>query len=520
MSARRAPGEPIDLPRSPRKESQWEIAIDEMSRDGRGVGYLPARVGPQREEKHFRFLVRRALPGDRVRVEVEHRRSERIECKIVEMIEPSSIRIEPRCAHFGRRDATGEGCGGCTYQSLSYRHQLRIKERIVRRLLQEADLDPGKVQPVLGQANPWRYRNTMEFSFGDTAEREFALGMHPAGYQHEIVNLNECHLQSTVVSDLVPAIRSWAMRHGVPPYINSRASGFLRTVTIREADRTGDRMVNLMTTEDDRVPLDEGNYTVPATDVVEWFADWLVDWASQRDADLTSVIWTQKRARRGEPTEWRSTTLRGASVLHEQLELPGDESLSFEIAPRAFFQTNTRQAEVLYEEVLDRAKVCGGPDGEYPASALDLYCGTGTISLVMATRVERVVGVELQEEAVANAKRNAANNGIDNASFICADVGNMLDDKTSRAERFALGTDHVPPLAIVDPPRAGLNEPARRHLIELSPTNIVYVSCNPEALARDLAALQEAGYQYGKIQPVDMFPQTYHIECVTRLSRR
>jgi len=498
-----------------------------MARDGRGVATMRALVGPQREAKHFRFLVRKAVPGDRVRAVVDGRRGEQVDASVAEYLESSPMRIEPRCRHFGRRQVDGEGCGGCTYQSLSYRHQLTIKERIVRRLFDRKGLDPGIVLPVAGQDEPWCYRNTMEFSFGDTADRAFALGLHPSGYKHEIVNLDECHLQSPYVSALLPAVRAWAQRRGVSPYLNSQDTGFLRTLTIREGKRTGERLVELMTTHAERVELQDGGHSVPARDVARWFADWLSDWSDDRDAEVTSIVWTRKHAERGEPTRWESEPIVGEGVFHEALELPGGVRRQFEIGPRAFFQTNTEQAERLYAEILARTDpeqdgtgVPSNPVG----SAVDLYCGTGTISVVLAPFFERVVGVELREEAVVNARRNASFNEVENVEFVQADVAKIPDriDADSSEDVPAVlqpGSDERPSLVVIDPPRAGLSDHAHDYLQRLDPERVIYVSCHPESFAEDLAELTEVGFRVGDVQPIDMFPQTYHIECVTTLRR-
>jgi 23S rRNA (uracil1939-C5)-methyltransferase len=500
--------ERIELPRSPRPGSTWEVTIDELSVDGRGVAHFPAYVGPQREEKDFRFLVRKAVPGDELEVLVERRRGDRIDARIEEVQAESPMRIEPRCRHFGRREVSGEGCGGCTMQSLSYRHQLAAKEKTVKTLVGRAGLDPGRVLPVEGQEEPWYYRNNMEFSFGDTDEREFALGMYPTGYHFEILNLEECYLQSEFVSELLPAARQWARERGLAPYLDSSNEGFLRSITVREGKRTGERLVDLLTTHHETAHR-EGE-EVPARQIAEAFADWVVDWADRRGEPVTSVYWTQKKAIRGETTEWFDHHLYGKPVLEEELHLPGQEVLGFEIDPRAFFQTNTLQAEELYAEVLDRS---GLLEEEAEGTVLDLYCGTGTIALCMAPYAERVVGVEMQPDAVANARKNAETNEITNARFFEGDVGEVLG-----TEDFAEAAPEVD-LVVVDPPRAGLQPEALEHVVSVDAPRVVYVSCNPESLSRDLATLTDQAYQLRSIQPVDMFPHTYHIECVALLER-
>jgi len=504
------PGEErVELPRSPRSGTTWELEVEELAPDARGVARLPALVGPQREPKNFRFRIRKAVPGDTVEATVERRRGERIDARMDRLVEASPDRVEPRCRHFGRRELADEGCGGCSLQSLPYAHQLAAKERAVKSFLIERGVETAAVEPIVGQDEPWRYRNKMEFSFGDTAEREFALGLHPRGYRHEIVNLGECFLQSEFTSEFVPAVRAWARDLGLEPYLNSRDEGFLRTMTVREGKRTGERLVDLMTTHDEETEM-EGD-RVPAREVAEAFAGFVEAFAADRSAEVTSVYWTQKRAIQGQPTEWIGHRMAGKEVLEEQLHLPGGETLTFEIGPRAFFQPNTRQAERLYREVLERAGLIGA--GGEPRSALDLYCGTGTIALALAPYADRVAGVEMQADAVENARRNAEDNGIEHATFFTGDVADVLE-----SDRFREAFDAVD-LVVVDPPRAGLQPDARDQVDGAGAPGLVYVSCNPEALARDLDDLVDRGYQIEKIQPIDMFPQTYHVECVAELVR-
>ncbi len=496
------------LPHSPRSNETFEIEVSGLSLEGEGTASFPARVGPQKEPKDFVFYVRKAIPGDKVRVLVETRRKRRIICRIDEILEPSGMRTEPRCKHFGRRELPGEGCGGCTLQNLSYRHQLASKESTVKRLIKQAGLDPGWVRPVIGQDDPWYYRNKMEFSFGDTVNREFALGFYPKGYRYEVLNLDECYLESEFAAVLLGDIRAWAVQNGLAPYINKNNDGFLRTLTIREGKRTGERMVELMTTHAEEAFFD-GEF-VAAEAVAKSFLEAVRESADTHGEEVTSVYWTQKRAIKGEPTRFIEYHLDGATLLREQMHLPGDMVLDFDIHPRAFFQPNTLQAEVLYGQVLEKT---GLLDQAADHTVLDLYCGTGTIGISMAPYADKVVGIEMQPDAVENARENARTNGIENIEFFVGDVGEVLE-----TDAFAEAANAVD-LVVVDPPRAGLLPDARAHLAAIDAPRLVYVSCNPTALARDLRDLREAGWTVDSIQPVDMFPHTYHIENVALLQK-
>jgi 23S rRNA (uracil1939-C5)-methyltransferase len=493
------------------------IHIEELDLRGRGIGRLEALVGPQDEFKRFRFRVRKAIPGDEVRVVVEKRRGERIDAHIDEIVSPSPMRKTPRCRHFGLREKPGEGCGGCTFQSLSYRHQLACKEKMVKRVVDHHGLDPGVVAPVVGCETPWFYRNNMEFTFGKSGEGEYALGMFPQGYHYELVNLEECYLQSEFVSEFIPAFRRWAQKRGIKPYINESDTGFARLLKIREGKRTGERLIEWVTTDDSEASLNGSLH--PAGDVVDAALQFIRGFASDFEEDsassVTSIYWTQKHVQKGEPTTWDEKHLWGNTHLTEQLHLPGDHRLEFAIHPRAFFQTNTFQAEVLYAHVLKAAGLHPEIDDRRdPSSILDLYCGTGTISLCLAPYAESVVGVERQRDAVEDARRNARHNDLGNVRFLEGDVGDVLGQEGEWA-----GKDFD--LVVVDPPRGGLQENAMEQLVELEPDDLVYVSCNPDSLADNVVELRDRlGYRVRGIQPIDMFPQTDHIEAVTRLTRR
>jgi 23S rRNA (uracil1939-C5)-methyltransferase len=491
----------------------FELVIEGLSSQGLGTASKLCVVGPQKEPKDYTFEVRKAVPGDRVRVEVETRRRRTITAHIDEILQPSSMRIDSRCKHFGQREISGEGCGGCTLQLLSYRHQLASKERMIAKLMQAHDLDPGHVLPIIGMDEPWYYRNKMEFSFGDTDQREFALGLYPKGYRYEVLNLDECLLESEFVSDLLPKIRQWAIDLGLEPFQNRGRDGFVRTVTIREGKRTGERMVELTTTHEETAMC--GGELVAADEIAQMFCDFVVKTTAQMGGEVTSIYWTQQRAVRGEPTRFIEHHLHGNPVLVEQMHLPGDQVLSFEVHPRAFFQPNTLQAEVLYAQVLEKTGLQSDLTNKEQAKArvLDLYCGTGTIGLCMAPFAEHVTGIEREPNAVENARQNAQNNGIDNVSFFAGDVGTVLQQDDFKATAGAVD------IVVVDPPRAGLLPEAKAQLKEIDAPTLVYVSCNPEALARDLAELQIFGYEIETIQPVDMFPHTYHVENVALLKK-
>ncbi len=502
------PTEPMKLPRGPRTGDKLPVAIDTIAPGGVGIGSLSALVGPQADARTYRVEVRKAVPGDVVMAHVEDGRKSRIKASIDHLITPSPMRKPARCQHFGLRHEPGKGCGGCTLQSVDYRHQLLIKERMVKHLMQRAGVDPGLVAPTLGCDDPWFYRNKMEFSFGDDGARQFALGLHPSGYRHDVLNLRECYLQSEASARLVRVMSDWSAEAGLEPFHGNTNLGFLRTLTVRESERTGERLINITTTDDPEAMYRGALH--PARDIVVAMADALIQLAAQQDVTLTSIVWTRHRAVRGERTSFHEEVLLGDGLLREVMLLHGERALRFEIHPRAFFQPNTRQAERLYNQVLEHVSEAGQLN---TLEVLDLYCGTGTIGLSLAHWVRRVRGIELSVEAVDNAHKNARNNGLDNVEFYAGDVGEQL------AQRGIGGAQDPVDVVIVDPPRAGLLPPAREQIERVNARRIVYVSCNPETLARDLVLLRGAGYQIEAVQPVDMFPQTHHVECVASLAR-
>ncbi len=485
-----------------------EVVVEITGVTDRGLGRaeIEALVGPQKEHAVYEIFVRKAIPGDTVRVCFEHVRRRRCTGYYVELIEASPLRIEPRCPHFGQRHISGQGCGGCTYQTMRYRHQLAIKERRIKDHFKEAGLDTGLVLPLKAMEEPWHYRNKMEFSFGDTADREFALGMHPTGYSYEIVNLDTCLLPSPFAADFVPKLRQWAVERELRPFLKSSREGFLRMLTIREGQRTGERMVELCTTASETATMNSRE--VPSKEIAEDFRRFALHTAEELGESITTIYWTEKYVKKGETTQWIEHHLDGNEVLSEELHLPGERVLRFDIHPRAFFQPNTMGAEVLYREVIERAGLTKAGDRQV---ILDLYCGTGTIGMCVAPFAKQVFGIEMQRDAVENARQNAEFNGIDNIEFFAGNVGDVLE-----SEEFCKRCGEVD-LVIVDPPRSGLQRDAIGELLEMGAPRIVYVSCNPSTLADNLADLCEGGYDLEVVQPIDLFPQTYHVECVAVL---
>jgi len=499
----------LELPHGPRRNEVFELTIERLSPKGFGAVTLDALVGPQKMPKRYTFFVRKTIPGDVVRAAVEKSKRGEFTCRVDELVTPSRMRTEPRCAHFGLRHEAGRGCGGCTLQSLDDRHQLMVKERMIARLFRAQGLDTGVVLPAIGPDDPWYYRNKMEFSFGTTKDTgdQVNVGLHPTGFRYDVLPLTECFLQSESTSQVLHKITDWVNTHGLKSFRHKDGSGFLRTLTIREGKRTGDRLVALTTSTSDVAVMDGTEH--PAEDVARAFMSAISSLFDELGSPITTSYWMQHHAQRGQPTRLIEHHLSGPPTFREILHLPGDQALEFEIHPTAFFQPNTLQAEVLYAKALEYTGLMD--DGA--TTVLDLYCGTGTIGLCMAPYARKILGIELNASAVENARINAAHNDIEHAQFFVGDVGKVLESSEFRTA--AQDVDVI----VVDPPRSGLLPQAREQLRAIDVPRLVYVSCNPATLARDAAELCAHGYTLHDVQPVDMFPHTYHVENVARFTK-
>lgn len=433
--------------------------------------------------------------GDRVEAAITKIKRNYLEARLTRVVEQSSIRVAPACAHFGI-------CGGCKWQHVAYPEQLRIKRKMIADAL--AHIGGFPTHPVLDAiASPieYGYRNKLEFSFGDRrfllpeemdAEapekpRNYALGFHVPGRYDKVVDIDRCQIAPPEMNEALAVVKAFGRAHKLSIYNTHTHTGFLRNLVVRKAFATGEFMVYLVTSSHEPDLMH-------ALDM---------ELASQFGARLTTfvngVTSRKNTVARGE----REMIVRGPGFITERLG-----SLSFAISPTSFFQTNTAQAERLYDETA-RAAALNGREVVH-----DLYCGTGTIALWLASRCRAVIGCELEESSLRDAEANARANGIGNARFIALDLKHY-----ARAVRD-LPTDARPDVVVVDPPRAGLHPELIAELRALKPARVVYVSCNPASLARDLKMLcADACYRPGPVQPVDLFPHTGHIESVVRLDR-
>ena len=447
----------------PHRGDRLELTIDSLAHGGAGVARTNGYV----------VFVAGALPGDTVLAEVGKSKRAYAEARALEVITPSPDRVAAVADH-----------PGAPWQVLPYAKQLEIKSAQVEDALRRiGHLDGFTMEPIIAAVQPWRYRNKLEYSFGtDPSDHRLICGFHAPGRWEEIVEVSDCRLASEASNRAREEVLAFCRAQNLPAYDRRTNLGFLRNLVVREGRRTGQLQVRLVTGPTTPGQLDREAFV-----------------AATPSAD--ALLWTRTDAL-GETTQGGITELlKGPEKLSERLG-----GLELEISPEAFFQTNTEMAERLYALAIEYAELSGYE------RVYDLYCGIGTIGLLMAPRAAEVWGLEIVEPAIADAIAAAAANQVDNAHFFAGDVRLALRELNEQAGR--------PDVLVVDPPRAGLSQKIVRRIIETAPRRIVYVSCNPTTLAPNAAQLVEAGYALTKVRPVDMFPQTPHVECVAQLERR
>jgi len=442
-----------------------EIQISRYSKRGHGIGSFGTREAE----------VVGTVVGDTVLVELGKRKRGKHAAALLEVLKPSSNRVKPRCVHAGT-------CGGCAWQQKAYAAQLQTKQ------LRLEQLFPNKLERIIPCDDPWQYRNKMEFSFSQNKAGERFLGLIIARSRGHVLNLRECHLSSPWFIDVLSAVRTWWEKSALNAYHTYSDTGSLRTLTVREGKRTGDKMIFLTIS---------GNH------------DYFVSRAhlnSFKEAlrvalpdDNPSIFLRIQRICKGKPTEFYEMHLGGPEFIKETLHLSG-RKMHFHISPASFFQPNTLQAEKLYSRALDLAQP------KPTDKVLDLYCGTATIGTIFAPHVKSVVGIELCPYAVCDAQVNIKANKLTNVTIIKGDVGTVLAE-----------INETPDLCIVDPPRSGLDPKALKYLLLLSPKKILYISCNPTTQSENISTLLEEGYELKCVQPVDQFPHTPHIENIAIL---
>jgi 23S rRNA (uracil1939-C5)-methyltransferase len=439
-----------------------ELTVADLAFDGKAVAYRDGKV----------IFLDGGLPGEKVIAQVTQSKRRFDYATVKEVILKSSERIPAMCTHVGE-------CGGCAWQDLDYTRQLFYKRKQVVDCIERiGGLESVKVADAVGSKGLFHYRNKMEFSFHITPSGGFTLGLHRRGRFDEIFDLNACWLASDTCNQIVAWVRQFVKDRNLSVYDLMTNVGFIRFLMIREATRTGQIMINLVTNYGDMPEIGD-------------FADGI----RANFPAVTTLIRNQNGQKANIAIGESEETVFGPGYIEERLF-----DLTFRIRANSFFQTNTIQTEVLYHTALEMLN---------PSSSdrlLDLYCGTGSIGILAAGRVREALGVELVADAVKSARENADINRVGNIRFIEGDVKDVLAMKEADGSVFDV--------VVVDPPRAGMHPRALKKIIELAPPKLLYISCNPATFARDAADIVRAGYRLPEVRPIDMFPHTKHIETV------
>ena len=450
---------------------RYVLQVEGLTHEGSGVGQVDG----------YTLFVAGALPGDEVRVRVTGVRSSYGFAVIEQLLQASSDRMEPPCEVFGE-------CGGCQIQHLSYEAQLRWKRQMVedslRRIgkLHELQEHTYKLHETLGMKSPWRYRNKVQLPVAASGA-EIKTGFYARG-SHDVIDTEHCLIQADIADEISAFVRHHATALGISAYDERTHRGCLRQVMIRAGYASGEVMVVFVTNG-------------PAFRGGEQLVERLQESFPQVVSILQNINSNRTNVILGEQTR----LLWGREEIFDAIG-----EVQFAISCKSFYQVNPLQTSVLYEKVEEYAALTG------VETVIDTYCGVGTIGLFLASKAKRVFGVEVVEQAVVDARRNAALNGITNAEFVCGLAETVMPEWRDRG----VSADVI----VVDPPRKGCEPTLLQTLLDMAPLRIVYVSCNPATLARDLQLLVGGGYVVEEVQPVDMFPQTTHVECVILMTRK
>ncbi|MCU4175026.1 23S rRNA (uracil(1939)-C(5))-methyltransferase RlmD [Carboxylicivirga sp. N1Y90] len=457
-----------------------EVVITDVAAEGKAMCRIEDRV----------VFVQKAVPGDIVDVQVTKKRKNYYEGYPVHFHKYSDIRQEPLCEHFGT-------CGGCKWQALPYDHQLKYKQReVVNNLTRIGKVELPESETIFASAKTEFYRNKMEYTFSnnrwltkeelDSADdfpHRNALGFHIPGMFDKIVDINKCHLQEEPSNSIRLAIRAYALENGLTFFDLKKQEGFLRTLIIRTSS-TGENMLILTLFHEDKEAREA-----------------LLTHIKEKFPELTSLMYVINSKGNDTITDQEIELFSGRDHIFEEME-----GLKFKIGPKSFYQTNSDQAYELYKITREFADI------KNHETVYDLYTGTGTIANFVAKNAKKVVGIEYVPEAIEDAKENSKLNNIDNTSFFAGDMKDVLNHDF-------IETHGHPDVMIVDPPRAGMHADVVETILNSTPDRIVYVSCNSATQARDTNLL-DIRYRVTKIQPVDMFPHTHHVENVVLLERR
>jgi 23S rRNA (uracil1939-C5)-methyltransferase len=459
-----------------KRKQELQIIIEKLAFGGKGIARLNDYV----------IFIKDTIPGDEVIARIVRRKAAYAEAKVLQIVRPSQLRIEPPCPYFA-------WCGGCTWQNISYEEQLQFKHKqVVESLMHLANLESVVVRDALAAETIWGYRNKMEFSFSDRRwllpselgnieiDRSYALGLHISGTFDKILDIDNCLLQSDVANKVLKLTDEYCIDQKLEPYGIKTHQGYLRFLVIRESKYNNDIMVNIVTAQ-------------KKPELLISLANMLIDKIPQVCSVINNINSKKAQIAFGE----EEIVLAGKDHIEEKIGAFG-----FKISANSFFQTNTSQTSRLYRLVMEFAEL------KSEDIVWDLYAGTGTISLFLARHAKFIYGFELAESAVQDAMYNAHHNNQENIKFIS---GDLLDNLSHFSPK--------PDVIVVDPPRSGMHPKVCEFISTSEARCLVYVSCNPTTMARDIKLIENS-YQLKKVQPVDMFPHTYHIETVSQLGKK
>lgn len=420
-------------------------------------------------------VVKNSIPGQTVTFMVNKKKHGKCEGRLLEVVRQSDTETNERCEHFGK-------CGGCVYQTVNYDEQLKMKETTVKKILDPVIKTDYDWEGIIGSPVSSEYRNKMEYSFGDEIkDGPIALGLHKRNSMYDIVTVTECKIVDNDYRKILKCVYDYALEKKLTYYHKMKHEGYLRHLLVRKAVKTGQILVDIVTTTVNDIPMDE-------------LADRLK--ALSLDGEIVGFLHTYNDSVADAVINEKTDIVYGRDYIEEELL-----GLKFKITAFSFFQTNSLGAEVLYSKARDYVGTTKDK------VIFDLYSGTGTIAQILAPVAKKVIGVEIIPEAVDAAKINAGINGLDNCEFIADDVLNALDNIKDK-----------PDFIVLDPPRDGINPKALKKIIDYGVDSMVYISCKPTSLARDLVMLQESGYEVKKGCCIDMFPNSVHVETVVKLS--
>jgi len=466
-----------------KKGSELNLTIDSLSYGGKGISRHNGVV----------IFTNNVLPGQKVKAKIIKKKKSYLEAIPIEIIKESSFKQKEQCNHF-------YDCGGCKTQDLKYEEQISQKEnQVIEALNYLGKLNVKKIEPIIKSDIIYEYRNKMEFSFSNSRwlinnekglknekPKDFALGLHPPRRFDKIVDIDNCEIQTKLANKILALIKKESIKNELCPYDIINHIGFIRNVVIKHPKHSNQVMINIITAyKDDKLLMP------------------IVNKLKKLSPNIKSIINTINDKKSDSAYGMPQNLLYGENFIVEYLN-----EFEFEISADSFFQTNSIQALNMYEYVRDECKLSGAE------IIYDFYCGTGTISIFVAKNAKKVYGFEIVESAIKDANKNALKNKVNNTEFYCGDLSKMLKNYNNIIEKNPCD------VLILDPPRAGLHPKTLKEILKINPKKIIYVSCNPTTQARDIREFINSNYIMGKVQPIDMFPHTHHIECVITLDQK